>query len=122
MTEADFKATYLQSIYTGKNIPPNKILTRCAFKLGTIAAPNSEVYIANRSGRLFLALAVDYLIPELMQGSGSLVQGSLMQGSLEASIFSGEGLGVSNKIGVDTDGGDSIDTNSLLESSAGEAR
>ncbi|RYG67497.1 hypothetical protein EON64_07320 [archaeon] len=67
---------------------------------------------------------MDYLIPELMQGSGSLVQGggSMMQGSLEASIFSGEGLGMGREVGMDADGGDSIDTNSLLESSTGEAR
>eukprot|EP00981_Chlorochromonas_danica_P010651 scaffold3296_cov159-Ochromonas_danica.AAC.18 len=89
LSEQDFKATYLQGAKSfGRSVPSGKILTRCAFRLGTVVAPNSEVYIANGSAKLFLAVPVDVIIPEL------LVNGSSSQ-LPEASLFSAQGSSLS---------------------------
>ncbi len=94
LSEADFKATFLQSQSTafGKGFTPGKVLTRCAFALGTVIAPHSELYIANRTGKLYLSLPVDYLLPELLQqqAQGSLMEGSLF--SMSSSIEPGRGI------------------------------
>jgi hypothetical protein len=67
LTEEEFNVSYLQTSKENKKLPAGKVLTKCAFGLSneySSLLKDSQLYVSNGDGKLFLALPVEDVINE----------------------------------------------------------
>jgi hypothetical protein len=115
---AEFRALISSSKAISKSFPPNKILNRCTFKLaGTLGelSEQGELYLANGSNQLMMALPVEEVIRDYKELVDSQVdrdgfEGDMLEFEQSQSLLSNS---LFSKLDDSTDSLEGGDSNTL---------
>lgn len=92
LTDQEYKLPQLSIGNISKKLPSAQVLSRCTFKIGGLSEfdglNQGEVYMANGSGKLYLAMSVDDLMCEIDANPNAFVnnEGSLIESLLSSKL------------------------------------